>query len=371
MSRVRRRFSRGAAAAVLLSFAVLAGALLWLSPLGAQWAEEAAAAMSHFRQYMRQTGTAVSDAASSPLPSATRPTGTGSTSSASSPAGPLPTQTDEPETETVTLAWISDTQLYSESYPAVFDSMTGWLADNAEKEGIRYLLHTGDVVNNRNSDGQWDNAVAAMNRLEGRLPYLISAGNHDVGAPTGNDDRFTTRFGRKEPEAGGLWEGGKGQYALLDAGGLSFLIVMMGYGTGDEGIAWTNSLLAQYPDRYAILGVHSYMHETGVLTTLGKGIYQQIVVPNPNVRLVVCGHHHAAGRKATELDDDGDGKPDRTVYQMLADYQDAGQGGGGFMRLLTFDKAANRLRVRTYSPYLDKTSFYEDPDIDTFDLPLF
>lgn len=37
------------------------------------------------------------------------------------------------------------------------------------------------------------------------------------------------------------------------------------------------------------------MHETGVLTTLGKGIYQQIVVPNPNVRLVVCGHHHAAG----------------------------------------------------------------------------
>ena len=116
-------------------------------------------------------------------------------------------------------AWISDTQLYSESYPAVFDSMTGWLADNAEKEGIRYLLHTGDVVNNRNSDGQWDNAVAAMNRLEGRLPYLISAGNHDVGAPTGNSDRFTTRFGRKEPEGGGLWEGGKGQYALLDAGG--------------------------------------------------------------------------------------------------------------------------------------------------------
>lgn len=53
-----------------------------------------------------------------------------------------------------------------------------------EKEGIRYLLHTGDVVNNRNSDSQWDNAVAAMNRLEGRLPYLISAGNHDVGAPT-------------------------------------------------------------------------------------------------------------------------------------------------------------------------------------------
>lgn len=36
----------------------------------------------------------------------------------------------------MTLAWISDTQLYSESYPAVFDSMTGWLADNAGKGGV-------------------------------------------------------------------------------------------------------------------------------------------------------------------------------------------------------------------------------------------
>ena len=364
-----RRFNRNIIAVGCLLILSSAAIGLWLSPLGTAWGESAADAMAHFRNYMRQAAASASSTASLPTSPASS-SETTSTTSASSPASTtLPTQL--PQEEPVTLAWISDTQLYSESYPEIFRSMTAWLADNAEKEGIRYLLHTGDVVNNRNSDSQWNNAVEAMNLLTGKLPYLISAGNHDVGAPTGDYSRFTPRFGQTEPEGGGLWEGGKGQYALLDAGGLSFLIVMMGYGTGDEGIAWTNSILAQYPDRYAILGVHSYMHETGVFTTLGKGIYQQIVVPNPNVRLVVCGHHHAAGRKSIELDDDGDGKPDRTVHQMLADYQDAGQGGGGFLRLLTFDKGANQLRVRTYSPYLDKTSFYEDPDIDTFDLPLF
>lgn len=204
--------------------------------------------------------------------------------------------------------------------------MTTWLADNAEKENIRYLLHTGDVVNNRNSDGQWKNAVEAMNRLTGKRPFsspqATTMWEHQQEITAASPLALVKR-NRWEADYG---KAARDSTALLDAGGLSLLIVMMGYGTGDEGIAWTNSILAKYPDRYAILGVHSYMHETGVLTTLGKGIYQKIVVPNPNVRLVLCGHHHAAGRKSTELDDNGDGQTDRTVYQILADYQAARPG---------------------------------------------
>ena len=99
-------------------------------------------------------------------------------------------------------------------------------------------------------------------------------------------------------------------------------------------------------------------------------LYEEIVVPNPNVRLVLCGHHHAAGKRVSELDDDGDGRTDRTVYQLLADYKDAPKGGGGFIRLLTFDPTAKKIRVHTYSPYLDQTSFYEDPETDTFEILL-
>lgn len=289
----------------------------------------------------------------------------------SSHAGDFPSSdVSSPPEEPFTFVWISDTQLYSESYPDIFRSMTGWVADHAVTGNIRYLLHTGDVVNNRNSDGQWQNAAEAMALLSGKVPYLVAAGNHDVGAPDGDYSRFSPHFGQTIPENGGLWEDGKGQYAVFSQNGMDFLLLFLGYGNGQAGIDWANEILAQYPDHYAILGVHSYMHETGVLTTIGKGLYSQIVEPNANVRLVLCGHHHSAGQRVTPIDDDGDGSPDRTVYQLLADYQDAGEGGGGFMRLLTFDTAAGTLHVHTYSPWLDKTSFYEDPAIDTFDIPL-
>ena len=357
------KFSRGRFAALMTgvylvaAFAVVGG-LGWLGGRGQDWLTVVLRAAAEADETV-STGTGTTGTVA---PS------TGSTEATSTATQSLPTETVPAAEEPFTFVWMSDTQLYSESFPDIFASMTTWIEEQKESRNIRYVLHTGDVVNNRLREGQWNNALEAMNKLT--VPYLVAAGNHDVGTPTGDYQYFSPRFGVKTPPQGGLWEEGKGQYDLLSIGGMDILLLFLGYGNGDAGIEWTNSILAQYPDHYAILGFHSYMHETGVLTTIGKGLYEKIVVPNPNVRLVLCGHHHSAGKRETPLDDDGDGQPDRTVYQLLADYQAAGQGGGGFMRLLTFDTAAKMLQVRTYSPYLDKTSFYDDPAIDTFDLPL-
>ena len=298
------------------------------------------------------------------------PSGTTTAEPATSSSQTIGNPTESSESvfpEPFTLAWISDTQLYSESYPEIFLSMTQWLADNREAENLQALIHTGDVVNNRKSSGQWANAVEAMGKLN--MPYLIAPGNHDVWTPETNYAYFSEHFGVSNDPDTVTWEGGKGQYRLIDAGGMELLLLTLGYGADDQGVDWANSVLRQYPERYAVVGFHSYMHDTGALTTIGKTLFERIVVPNPNVRLVLCGHHHAAGKRISELDDDGDGTADRTVYQLLADYQDAPKGGGGFIRLLTFEPAAGKIRVHTYSPYLDQTSFYEDPETDTFDIP--
>lgn len=74
-----------------------------------------------------------------------------------------------------------------------------------------------------------------------------------------------------------------------------------------------------------------------------------------------------------ELDDNGDGIPDRSVYQMLADYQGAEEGYFGYIRLLQSDVANNKLRVKTYSPYLDDYNYYDEdeyPGKDEFVLDL-
>ena len=61
------------------------------------------------------------------------------------------------------------------------------------------------------------------------------------------------------------------------------------------------------------------------------------------------------------LDDDGDGQEDRTVYQIIANYQREGDlGGSGYIRFLRIDEEAGLLRMYSYSPVLDDFNYYDD-----------
>jgi hypothetical protein len=73
---------------------------------------------------------------------------------------------------------------------------------------------------------------------------------------------------------------------------------------------------------------------------------------------------------AVQLDDNLDGTPDRTVYQLVADYQDAPKSGSGYLELLTFDSTERTISVKTYSPYFDDYNCYEDKaELEEFVLP--
>lgn len=272
------------------------------------------------------------------------------------------------DTEPFTFAWISDTQIYAESYPRIFNAMTQWLASNAQSHNIRYLFHTGDVVNQRRVASQWQNAVSAMAAIRGVIPFGIAAGNHDVGSDGAEYSRYLSYFGaekRPNQPSATYYAGGRGQYDLLEAGGQSYLILTMGYAVNDADIAWMNAVLRAYPGRIAILGVHSYLNTNGSRTGIGELLYQKVVKPNSNVRLVLCGHMHAANRRVDSIDDDFDGIPDRTVVQLLADYQGERNGGQGYIRLLRFDPANGTLKVSTYSPWLNA---YERSAVNDFSL---
>ena len=72
---------------------------------------------------------------------------------------------------------------------------------------------------------------------------------------------------------------------------------------------------------------------------------------NPNLFLMLCGHMHSSGDGAAyraELGDDG-----HTIHIMLADYQDFTNGGNGYLRILRFSPADNKIYATTYSPYID------------------
>ena len=52
-------------------------------------------------------------------------------------------------------------------------------------------------------------------------------------------------------------------------------------------------------------------------------------MPNPNLRFMLSGHVHDESRRTDVVNG-------RTVFQMLADYQDRASGGEGWLRILRF-----------------------------------
>ncbi|WP_438347453.1 S-layer homology domain-containing protein [Paenibacillus sp. FA6] len=288
---------------------------------------------------------------------------------------PTPETQDEYD---FSFVWMSDTQYYSQSYPKIYQNIVSWIADQKEKMNIKYVIHTGDVVDKSYQEYQWIEADKNMKVLEdAQIPYGVLAGNHDVGHQDNDYTKFQEYFGeerfKNNSTFAGSYENNRGHYDLVSSNGNDFIIVYMGWGLGDKEIDWMNEIVAKYPERKAILSLHEYMLVSNNRAPIADKIFEKVVKPNKNVFATLSGHYHDAQLKVDELDDNGDGVADRKVFQMLADYQGAAEGGLGYIRLMQFDMKNNKLHMKTYSPHLDDYNFYDpltNPNKDEFSLDL-
>ncbi len=266
------------------------------------------------------------------------------------------------------MIWLSDTQNYSGGYPDTFYTMTDGIVENKAAMDIRFVFHTGDLVSASRSEQQWQVAAQAMQRLNGKIPYLCAAGNHDVGKKYQFNNFYNYVDQKQTPMlSGDALEEGRIRYTLFSANGRNYIFVSIGFmrtGPNDEDAAWVSHILQSYKSYTAILITHSYLHSDGKhLTTQGKAIYDKIVVPNSNVWLVLSGHCRKPASRTDELDDDGDGVADRTVYAVMSNYQDAPKGGSGYLRIINFGPTT--VCMSTYSPLLDDYTFFDEPRKDS------
>ena len=84
----------------------------------------------------------------------------------------------------------------------LFELCTAWCADNIDNLRIKAVLCTGDLIEqnenivrnrkmlNQTSRQMWEWASHCFRRLDNRVPYIISAGNHEYGYVRG-DEGFT------------------------------------------------------------------------------------------------------------------------------------------------------------------------------------
>lgn len=271
-----------------------------------------------------------------------------------------------------TFIWMSDTQYYAESYPHIFEKQVNWIAEQKDRLNIKYVFHTGDIVDEADQPVQWKRADQFMKVLDDRrVPYGVLAGNHDVSHKSRSYLRYGKYFGeqrfKNKPFYGGSYLNNKGHYDLISCGGNDYIMIFMGWGIGAKELRWMDEVLKMHPDRKAILSFHEYLLVSGSRSPIGDRIFEHVIKPNKNVIAVLSGHYHSSNLKVDKLDDDGDGRPDRNVYQMLADYQGGPEGGQGYLRIFHVDPKRDTIHVKTYSPYLDDYHFYNPEQYGTKD----
>lgn len=280
--------------------------------------------------------------------------------------------------DSFTLAVLPDTQYYTRFYPSVFTAQTRWLASARAKKNIAYVLHEGDITDT-NSTTEWSRAVSSMSYLDGKLPYVIVGGNHDLPIDRLNQNFPVSKF-RQMPTFGSTYANGRidNSYHLFDAGGVKWLVIALEWGPRNEILAWANKIAERYPNRKVIVLTHAYLYSDSTLQgsrqghvkawepdapgNNGVGIWNKFVKKQPNVQYVLNGHIWGGGGTGRLVSNGDNGNK---VYQMLSDYQgldspsasgkNVGKNGGnGYLRLLTFYPSQRRVEVKTYSPYLKK-----------------
>lgn len=298
---------------------------------------------------------------------------------------------------------LPDPQTYTKfSYnQPIFDLMMEWINEETDRLNIKSVLCTGDLVEkndyplssvrvgaqggngNQTSVEQWEYISSAFARIDNKLPYISSPGNHDYGYESSENRQ--TKFGEyfntarnskiKEhvvafyPNASEMATLENSAYEFNETGWEKILIITTEFHPRDEVLEWAKELVKseKYKDHFVIFMTHSYLAIDNERFKVegyqikdpnyGEDIWNKLIYPSENIQLVICGHDAEAGEKfernvAFRTDKNSAGK---MVHQMMFNAQALGggwhgNGGDGWLRILEFMPDGKSINVKTFSP---------------------
>ena len=298
------------------------------------------------------------------------------------------------------IAVIPDTQTLAMSAPNSFTKLTKWIKNNQKELGIGAVIHVGDIVNERSSHAEWKNARNAMNELNGVVPYVFSAGNHDVeiqkidgvwyglrSTPLMNQ-YFPYSEVASQPTFGGTYKEGEvdNTYSYFTINNVDFMIISLEQSPRLEVLQWANKITEQNKDKKVIVSTHEYLFFDGKLTTresqdhldfvggstTGEEMWDEYIKKHENITAVIAGHVGYPDLVTSKrIGDNGN-----EVTQILCDAQfmdrdDVNNGSGeglGMVMILSFKENSNEIKVNWYSTVREQ--FYREKNqyTDTMEL---
>ena len=256
---------------------------------------------------------------------------------------------------------LPDPQHYASKYHKVGMAQTDWIAENAQKLQIKFVVSVGDNVDRGWMDDEFKQSVSFMDKLNNVVPYGVACGNHDLkdGKKGYTSLKFLDYYGPqkfKYPWYGGASPSGFSSYQTFSGGGMKFLALELTVAAPMDEIEWAKKVIAEHPRLPVILTTHQMLDPQGQIPKTkaagGTGrqpptkVWKQLVEPSSQIFLVICGHYHGESYITKQT------KAAQPVHVVLQDYQDEKNGGNGWLRIFTFRPDANKIDVQTYSPSL-------------------
>ncbi|WP_159096388.1 metallophosphoesterase [Miniimonas sp. S16] len=221
----------------------------------------------------------------------------------------------------LTIAVYPDTQQEVRRTSRFLDR-TNWLVANRDALDLRFVNHTGDVVNWDTEDhAQYEVASAAMAPLDqAGIPYSMSIGNHDSMATgeggSARDSKLTREYQRTTTTFNsyftadrfgavrGAYEPGKvdNVYSTFTAEGHEWLILNLELWPRLGVVDWANQVVASHPHHNVIVSTHSFLESDGRIwndcapTRCSYGdaspqyLFDNLFSQHSNIKVVLSGH---------------------------------------------------------------------------------
>jgi 3',5'-cyclic AMP phosphodiesterase CpdA len=163
----------------------------------------------------------------------------------------------------------------------------------------RFIVHAGDLINNRDDDAQWGEWHRAGGWINGMVPSAPVPGNHEYAKTV--DPHWRAQFSLPENGPAGLEE----TAYSFDYQGVRF-IAMNTEEKVSEQAAWLEGLLASNPNRWTVVAFHRPIYSP-LKNRDNKSIrdaWRPVFDRAPKgVDLVLQGHDHTYGRSGLMRDD--------------------------------------------------------------------
>ena len=296
-----------------------------------------------------------------------------------------PVEPAAPTPGSITLAMLPDVQYYAKCRLPHLAAQLQWLTEVSSRRDVRAAIYMGDLTEH-NSKEEWSWFRSEIRPFEDRLPIVLATGNHDYGHNGDTHFRYT-RFGDYFPGAPGaaapLLAAEKAHsianaYYRIALPRVTLGVLVLEWAPRASTVAWANRLLSQYADDRVIVVTHAYLYDDSTrydwhtrgtaqrwnplwydmdwLEQLydreydGEMLWNALVRRHPGVFLVLCGHVGGSGTGLLA----SRGDAGNLVEQVLANFQTLDEGGLGYLRLFEIQPDGRSMRMKTYSPSLDR-----------------